>query len=321
MNYRLALKPALVGLCGCSVPVPSTHLSGAFTDIAVSGPNVFCGMVDEGNTLACATYGELWVPPAPPAIAVSGGGGLNCAVFDDGATCWISDDVAEPVRPGWIAGEWTAMRNDHDTACVSDEGGRLTCRGLDLPEAVPFSSFEVYGTICGLVVEDGTIRCYPDGDLPAPALAGSYDSFTVAYPEVCGLSGGEVTCSGSDAALIPPAEAQFRQIGAEEDRICGIEDAGGILCWGDPEFVSINGDVTMHSNIIDDQPTTGTYTALSVDYDTACAINADGCIVCWGGWESYRVSEDPDSPTVDHPLCPSDFDRMAPIPNWIVGIP
>ena len=199
-------------------------------------------------------------------------------------------------------GDHTAVTISHGQVCAIDGTGGITCPGLgDGPVGpfvdvgaryaefdVGFYSVDVFEA-CGRS-DEGVVECVSLGDTYAGAVHATgpwyadYDAAVdcgvrwdgslecgVRFGELLDGAGVAVPDGDEFVALDGYSDGGFDGNGSPIGRICALDSAGVITCFGD--------------GLLPDPPA-GSFVQVAVGESHACALDADGDVQCWGsaGW-------------------------------------
>lgn len=276
-----------------------SHVSGGYYHT--------CGIQTDGSLFCWGYdfYGELGSGAVQPRSApaqivdhagwseVSAGSRFTCAIKtgDSSLWCWGDNEYGElgngltnpSATPLEVAGggEWLHVGAGGTFACAIKADGGMWCWGND-----------TYGQL-------GTLL----GDSPTPVQVGTDRDWTaIAAGDIhaCGLrAGGAARCWGYNGdgqcgdgttggsctpAPISAPVASWRAIDAGFRHTCGVDDNGGMWCWGGRD----RGAFGDGSEAVDSQPVPApiasprTYATVSLGTSFGCALGDDGAIDCTG---------------------------------------
>jgi len=273
-----------------------------------SSGNAFCWGADvPGAADTCLTGTRCSFGPLPyeaprrfHALAV--GSRVTCGVGADGeAVCsnvlrgdrWWELRALRPLRPGAQARDVNGFADwPTENVCVVDERGEAWCRGSNrsgqlgagasaatneavdslvrVAGGVPFTRVVVQdGWTCGLDT-GGRVWCW--------GLRASKEYFQGSPPGGCVRR----ACAPSP---VPVAGAlRFREIGAHQQRICGLTAAGEAYCWAPTAGEASASNASADYAAVREQPDLR-FRALAgnVEFGSgSCGITVDGALLCWG---------------------------------------
>jgi hypothetical protein len=149
----------------------------------------------------------------------------------------------------------------------------------DVPH-LPFAQLAVGGGLgCGILAEDGSLRCWGPFELEEP---GPYTQVVAGLDSgrVCALreADGEADCWGSSEHYIFSgiAEGPFSFIDLGSDVACGLNDEARLRCWGESHS-GVAGPYATHHTLPE-----LAYRGFSVGDDIGLALDEDGGLHCWG---------------------------------------
>ncbi len=200
-----------------------------FMNIAANGQSS-CGLKRTG-ALEC--WGQTqWAAPNGEFESISLGYDKGYAIKADGqGVVWDSNEEYEAEGPLiQISGgvdHFCALREDESSYCV------------DLASQPPEDEWRLIessdGYSCGLTVA-GAIHCWGNiGEATIPTAPEGEGWLAVApgWEHFCALDAdGAITCTGIED---PPEliEGVWTDVGSGRGWSCGLDDAGGVHCWGD----------------------------------------------------------------------------------------
>ena len=171
-----------------------------------------CALTEEGSPV-CIGHWELAeadAPPGPFAAITVGYTGHACALNESGGVaCW----ARQAERHGQLdvpPGAWTAVAAGELQTCGVARNGGLVCWGA-----------------------------WPTRLSGAPAER--YVAVDTNGYDTCVLTeSGQVLCGAADGLDLRPISGDLRisQISVGLNRICGVTDAGAVVCWGDTEYAN-----------------------------------------------------------------------------------
>ena len=262
------------GLSVCGLTVDGRVLCGAGLDV---------GLVDSaGHRRAlppsCRDTGCL-LPLAMPgevarATSVTTGFGHACALANGGvAYCWgrnsmgqLGNGVRTPTTtPDSLSIARTPVRVLGGLRFARlDAGGTFTC-GTTTPGAVYCWGYGQSGE-----TGDSTVMTYCRGSLPDPNRTCSAPQPMRVLPE------------SLPRARTAPSEVRFTRVSAEQMLACGIDDQGGVYCWGNNYRCALGRCRMPDSHRAHRIEIAGRVAEIGAGYRHACARTADGRIFCWG---------------------------------------
>lgn len=213
-----------------------------------------------------------------------------CAVETDGdLSCW-----SPVVGRSDVDGDFVRVEASRNHACGVSAEGIATCFDIyghvTLISESPVVDLALVGGDKLVVIEQGGGLAWLDigtglGSFALPA--GTFtqiESGGAALGEdawACALDdGGAVQCFGDNAlAATPVAGAGFTELAVGSDFACAQRPGEPVECWRDEEVCP------------EDQPTPGSFDALTAEGCQICGIDADGFGNCWPRrWYSERIS-------------------------------
>ena len=289
------------GYLGQSDPPP-----GTFTAVS-TGLQHSCGLRTSGE-IACWGSNEKYAgwneetqeheyadtnqatPPAGSFTAVGAGGWAHsCGLRESGqVACWGDNTSGQTNAP---EGSFTAISTGTYHNCGLRENGAIECWGdneqgqTDAPEGSFTAVSAAWRHTCGLR-DTGAIECWGDneyGQIDTPTESGQqpyagprYTAVSAGVDHTCAIrESGELECWGSNEGFdgyvgqSDPPPGTFIAVSAAVGSYisCGLRDTGEIECWGDVAA-------------IEDNPPTGSYTALSAGWFNVCGLRENGAIDC-----------------------------------------
>ena len=223
-----------------------------------------------------ATY-DGWVNTPPSTVkfkpdSLSVANYHACAIQTSGVLgCWGKAGSARLVIPteqdGSAITDWTSVEAGWAHACGIREGGSVVCFGRS-----------TYDRSAG------------------PSGPGSFIAVTTGIYNGCALaSDGSVECWGGtgiaelDSVKVPPSSIAFTEIemSTSEAYTCGLDGDGKIHCWGEdvPEQLDPLSDpvfVAQGNGAEQLDPSSRSWSKLSVGGRNVCALDANGHLGCWG---------------------------------------
>ncbi len=247
--------------------------------------------------------------------ALATGGGQVCGAGEPGVACWGRNDAGQSgIEPssdgGWAAPAWHSLPTRasavaaglvHTCALLSD--GRIECWGANFagqlgtgglqdrasPAAVlgdsRFASLSSLGRHTCALTRDGTLYCWGDDTdgqlgLGRPVAA-------------CQVDESRFYCSDRPERVAPPA--RWREVAAGGSHSCGIEENGGLSCWGSDRYGQLGAAADQRCEgsggaapcrrapgPVSLPRVTGPIHGIAAGASHSCVLDGEGRPLCWG---------------------------------------
>ena len=251
-------------------------------EIACWGAN---GSTDEDE----AGDGRIDAPPGSYRV-VSGGGRHSCGLRTSGEiACWGWNEFGQTDAP---EGSFTAVSAAWKHTCGLRATGKIECWGnnefgqTNAPEGSFTAVSAGYSHACA-IAESGAIECWGDneyGQIDTPTESGQqpyagprFTAVSAGENHTCAIrESGEIECWGSNegwegqyVGQSDPPPGTFIAVSASprSPLTCGLRHTGAIECWGDTRG-------------IEQDPPTGSYTAISTGWSSVCGLRESGETDC-----------------------------------------
>ena len=204
------------------------------------------GQLGDGTNTIRNTPTLVSLPAGRTAVSVSLGGGVSCAILDDGALyCWGGNTYG-------------ALGDGTNTA-------RSTPTLVNLPEGRTAVSVSVGGGHSCAILDNSSLYCWgsnSNGQLGDGGANHQYNPTSVNLP------------TGRSAT----------SVAAGNSLTCAILDSGQIYCWGLNSYGQFGDGTTTSSSIpiSTNLPSGRTAKTLQLGSSNTCAILDDDSLYCWG---------------------------------------
>lgn len=101
------------------------------------------------------------------------------------------------------------------------------------------------------------------------------------------LGDGSLRHSHSPVALYE--NQKFKSISSGSDHTCGVDEQGGLFCWGKNSDGDLGWPPAMSFDLPKQVPTQLRFKSVSCGANSTCAITEDGKAYCWGGNEQGQL--------------------------------
>ena len=183
--------------------------------------------------------------PAPSDLTnpsvLAAGSYHNCAIDDNGVTCWGNDDFGQSTVPAGLANASSIAAGGAHTCAIDDNG--VTCWGNDdfgqstVPAGLANASSIAAGGIHSCAIDDNGTTCWGNDDFgqsTAPAGLVNPSSIAAGGAHTCAIDDNGATCWGNDdfgQSTVPADLVNPSSIAAGGTHTCAIDD-NGVACWG-----------------------------------------------------------------------------------------